>query len=321
MNGDTLMFAWLSGPILGSINLFLFIVITIFWGSCLIIPAVFKFILPIPSWRRFWSHGAHFCAYMWDWCYQAVLTFTLPTTWEIRGLNTLKRREWYLIIANHQSWTDIVVLQKIFLGKIPLPKFFLKRELLKLPILGWACWVMDYPFMYRHSKNDIKKNPKLKGKDLEITRKACEKFKYTPTTIVSFAEGTRATDTKKQHRSSPYKHLLVPKSGGIAFMLGSMSDILHLLLDVTIIYPQGKITIWDYLCGKVKHIFINIDCQKITADLIGDYQNDPQFRIYFQRRINQLWQHKDTFITNYLEHYEDQTKNSDSRKSSRFTSS
>ena len=59
----------------------------------------------------------------------------LPS-WDVEGVETLDRSEWYLVLANHQSWVDIAVLQRIFHRKIPFLKFFIKKELLWLPILG-----------------------------------------------------------------------------------------------------------------------------------------------------------------------------------------
>ena len=46
--------------------------------------------------------------------------------WEITGLENLSRKDWYLVVANHQSWLDIVILQRLFNKKIPVLKFFVK---------------------------------------------------------------------------------------------------------------------------------------------------------------------------------------------------
>jgi 1-acyl-sn-glycerol-3-phosphate acyltransferase len=39
----------------------------------------------------------------------------------------------YLVLANHQSWVDILVLQKVFNRRMPLLRFFLKRQLFWVP--------------------------------------------------------------------------------------------------------------------------------------------------------------------------------------------
>ena len=182
-----------------------------------------------------------------------------------------------------------------------MPKFFLKKELLwSLPIASWACWLLDYPFMHRYGKAFLAKHPELKGKDIENTKKACEKFKHIPTTVTSFVEGTRFSEEKKQHQQSPYQYLLRPKAPGIAFALATMGNYFNNILNITIVYPDGKINLWDFICGNVKNVIVHIDVLPVTADLLGNYENDRDFRIYFQGWLNQLWQQKDTLIAKTL---------------------
>jgi 1-acyl-sn-glycerol-3-phosphate acyltransferase len=136
----------------------------------------------------------------------------------------------------------------------------------------------------------------LQGKDIEQTRKSCEKFRYNPVTIINFLEGTRFTAEKYRQQKSTYRHLLMPKAGGLAFTLAAMNGQLHRLLDVTIYYPEGIPSYWDYACGRVKHIQIHIRQLPIPAELIGDYIGNPAFRAVFQQWVNELWQHKDELI-------------------------
>lgn len=90
-------------------------------------------------------------------------------------------------------------------------KFFLKKELIWVPFLGLAWWALDFPFMKRYSRKFLAANPHLAGKDLESTKKACEKFKHTPVSVMNFVEGTRFTPEKHQRKNSPYAHLLPPR--------------------------------------------------------------------------------------------------------------
>ncbi len=88
-----------------------------------------------------------------------LLNYLIPMKWEVTGLDQLVLKEWYLLISNHQSWADILILQYIFSNKIPPLKFFLKKELLwTLPIASWACWLLDFPFMHRYSKTKLAKS-------------------------------------------------------------------------------------------------------------------------------------------------------------------
>jgi len=216
--------------------------------------------------------------------------------WDVRGLEKLEKKEWYLILSNHQSWVDILVLQTILNQKIPMLKFFLKKGLIWVPFLGLAWWALDFPFMKRYSKKQIEAKPHLKGQDLKSTKKACEKFKHTPVSIINFVEGTRFTAQKKGAQKNHFTHLLTPKAGGIAFVLGSMGDYLHKIIDVTIVYPDKIPTFWEYISGRVNKIIIDFEVIPLTDYLTGDYFNDTEYKNQFFTWLNSLWQKKDKKI-------------------------
>jgi 1-acyl-sn-glycerol-3-phosphate acyltransferase len=218
------------------------------------------------------------------------------TRWEVQGLETLERSEWYLVLANHQSWVDILVLQRIFHRKIPFLKFFIKKELLWFPILGQAWWAMDFPFVKRYTKSYLQKKPHLKGKDIEITRKACKKFKKIPISIMNFVEGTRFTNEKHRRQRSPYSHLLRPKAGGIGFVLDSLGEQIHRVLDVTIVYPDGVLSFWAFLCGKIRKIKVRVRSLPVSPELLGDYANDRHVRSGLQHWLNNIWAEKNRYI-------------------------
>jgi 1-acyl-sn-glycerol-3-phosphate acyltransferase len=149
--------------------------------------------------------------------------------------------------------------------------------------------------MKRYSKAFLDRNPHLKGKDLEITRQACEKFQGIPVTVVNFLEGTRFTVDKHRNQQSPYRHLLKPKAGGVAFVLAALGDNLDALLDVTILYPEGTPPgFWDLLCGRVSRVVIDVQTRDLNAALWrSDYQEDPVFRAEIQQWVSELWAQKD----------------------------
>jgi 1-acyl-sn-glycerol-3-phosphate acyltransferase len=213
--------------------------------------------------------------------------------WDVEGLENLNPQGWYMVVANHQSWVDILVLQNVFHRKIPFLKFFLKKELFWFPVLGQAWWALDFPFMKRYSRQFLKKHPHLIGKDLEITRRACEKFRNIPVSVMNFVEGTRFSREKHTRQRSPYDHLLRTKAGGMAFVLSAMGDKLQQIVDVTIAYPDGVGTFWDFVCGRVKEIKVRVKTLPISNDMMGDYLQDPQFKREFQNWLNRLWQQKD----------------------------
>jgi len=209
--------------------------------------------------------------------------------------------DWYLVLANHQSWVDILLLQNIFHGQIPMLKFFLKKELIWVPVLGQAWWALDFPFMKRYSKKFLSKHPELRGKDIEITRQACRRFKTIPVSVMNFVEGTRFTKEKHRIQNSPYTNLLKTKAGGIAFVLAAMDNQLNTILDVTIAYPGGKKSFWDYLCGNIAEARIAVRTIPIDPSLVGNYALDKTFRTRFQTWLNRLWLEKDRQIDDMLE--------------------
>lgn len=244
------MFHFLPSVLKGCIALLLYIANTLFWVPLLLIMSLLKFFIPLKSFLVIFNLLINGIASSWisvNNCCQQIVN---NTQYHIEGVDDLKADNWYLVVCNHQSWTDILVLQRIFHRKIPFLKFFLKKELIWVPLLGLAWWALDFPFMKRYPSEFLKNNPKFKGKDIEITRKACEKFKATPISIMNFVEGTRFTPEKHRRQNSPYRHLLKPKSGGIAFVLSAMGEKLNTLLDVTIVYPQRSPTFGTSCAGE-----------------------------------------------------------------------
>ena len=263
-----------------------------FFGPLMVL-AFLKVLIPIKFFRKIMTIGLNAIAVIWISINNLNLKITKSITWEVEGLEGLSLNEWYLVISNHQSWSDILVLQKIFNRKIPFLKFFLKKELIKVPLLGVAWWALDFPFMKRYTSEFIKKNPHLKGKDIEITKKACEKFKYTPVSVMNFVEGTRFTEEKHKKKNSPFKNLLTPRAGGIGFVLSAMGEYLTKIINVTIMYPEGNRSFWDFLCGKVHYVKVIIETMPVTEEILGDYVEDKEYQDRFKKWLNDLWVEKD----------------------------
>lgn len=287
------MLDFLPGSLKGVLSMLLIVVNTLIIFVILMAIAIFKLILPFEGIRNFISKILILIAN--QWVRMNAINFRLfnRIKWETEGLENLKSDEWCLVISNHQSWTDILVLQTNLLNRIPYIKFFLKKELIWVPFMGLAWWALDFPFMERYSRSFLEKNPHLKGKDVESTRKACEKFKNSPIAIMNFVEGTRHTQAKHQKQNSPFGKLLKPRAGGVAFVLGAMGDQLDCIINITIAYPGGVPTFWDFLCGRVSRIKIAAEKIPVTDEILGDYSNDPEFRERFQLWINDLWEEKD----------------------------
>lgn len=255
--------------------------------------AVFKCLIPVNSVRAILNVALDRIATFWIGINNINQRYLGGTHLDVSGDCRFSINQWYMVVANHQSWVDILILQRIFNRRIPFIKFFLKRELIWVPFIGLAWWALEFPFMKRYSPALLKKRPDLKGKDIEVTKKACEKFQHFPVSIMNFLEGTRFTIEKHDQQSSPYRHLLMPKAGGLSFALNAMNGKLRQLVDVTIVYPGGTPSFFDYLRGDVSQVKVHIRVMPIESGLLGDYQNDAEYRASFQQWVNQLWQEKD----------------------------
>ncbi|MEO8670003.1 MAG: acyltransferase [Tahibacter sp.] len=270
---------------------------TIFHATPLLLLAVVKLILPVPRWRVGISRLLVRLAESWIDVNSRLIGSLTRTCVRIDGLDGLRYDGWYLVICNHQSWVDIPVLQLVMNRRIPFLKFFLKRQLIWVPVLGLAWWALDFPFMRRYSRETLEKRPELRGTDTEATRRACEKFRDLPVSVMNFVEGTRFTPAKHSGQQSPYLNLLLPRAGGVAFVLQAMGEQLQAVVDVTIVYPAGRPGVGDLLSGRVREVRVAVRQLPIPPDLLcGDYEHDADFRSRFQIWINGLWAEKDARI-------------------------
>lgn len=273
----------LAGLILG-LNTLLTVIL-------MIPPALAKLGLPLHPVRRIADSMLNGLATGWvrrnSWWMLAVGN----QRWDVTGTAGLHARGWYLVSPNHQSWVDILVLQRVFDRKIPFLKFFLKQELIWVPVIGLAWWALDFPFMKRGGSRGAQ------ASDMAATRRACEKFKVLPTSVINFVEGTRLTAEKQEQQSSPYRHLLKPKIGALSVALASMGEYFESLLDVTLVYPDGTPTFWDLMCGNVGMIVVRVQERRIPTDLVGgDPGLDKALRVRTGRWMQEQWVEKDHLI-------------------------
>ncbi|MAP32009.1 MAG: acyltransferase [Marinobacter sp.] len=295
------MLDFLPAPLKGALAVLLILINTLVFLPLLLLVALAKLIVPVRPFRKACTIVLNAIAWYWIGFNNTLMNLLHRVDWDVRGAEKLSKEHWYFVTCNHQSWADIPAIQYVLNSKIPLLKFFLKKQLIWVPLLGVAWWALDFPFMHRHTKEQIAKRPELKGKDIEATKAACEKFRYTPVTIFNFMEGTRFTPEKHRRQNSPYKHLLKPRAGGTAFVFGAMGEMIHTMLDVTIVYPGGRPGIWDYLCGRVRKIVIDIRTREVPERFLGmDYENNREVRVDFQRWVSEIWAEKDQRIETLL---------------------
>ncbi len=274
-----------------------FTVNTLFWFLPILPLAIVKLLLPVPIVRKTITRALMAIGENWVSINSLFMKTTGRVKIECHGFTGLRRDGWYLVISNHQTWVDIVVLQAAFNRKMPFLKFFIKQELIWFPLLGFAWWAMDMPFMKRYSPSYLAKNPHMKGKDLETTRHACEKFRDTPTAVLNFVEGTRFSEKKREARKSPYSNLLQPRAGGFAIALSSMGALFTSVVDVTLTYPAGATSFWDMCCGDRVHVIVAVKERELEQWLVeGNYQTDREFRRSMHVWLSDAWTEKDAII-------------------------
>lgn len=288
------MLAFLPTLLKGALAGWLFVINTILWCVLIYVLVIVRWVLPWSGARQTLSRWMVAVAENWVSCNSLNIAITQKIQWEVQYPAGLDKNKSYLICCNHQSWADIVLLQHIFNRRIPFIRFFLKHQLIYVPLLGWAWSALDFPFMRRYTKSYLSAHPEKRGEDLRATRKACEKFAHIPVSILNFLEGTRCTPEKMARQNSPYQYLLNPKSGGLGYVLNAMGDKFAALLDVTIYYPGRVPTLWQLLCGRCERLVIDVRLVSIPASLIGgDYLMDADYRLQLHQWVKDIWQLKD----------------------------
>jgi len=292
----------LPGPLVGIIKFAAMFAVLLFWFA-LMLPGLLLKLVPYAPLQRAASRYCVGIALQWVASNHLLYRFLHPMQWELDIRGALEPGKSYLLISNHQSWADILVLFDAFHARTPFLRFFLKKELIFVPIIGLVCWAMDFPFMKRHSKEAIAANPALRQQDLETTRRACEIYRTEPVTVVNFIEGTRYTPAKRMATGSPFRHLLRPKSAGLSFTLNAMGEQFAGIIDVTIAYQPTTRSglVWSWLCGEQDQLAMHVDVLPVPAEMIqGNYDSDAEYRARFQGWINALWQRKDARLERML---------------------
>lgn len=287
------MLSFLPAPLRGVLASITLALNTLIFCWPLFIGALFKALLPFEAARRIINHGVHASANAWISVNSAWMYLVQPIEWDVKGLENVNLRDSYLVTSNHQTWVDILILQHLLNRRAPFLKFFLKKELIWVPVIGLCWWALEFPFMQRFSKQYLAKHPEKRGQDMATTRKACQRYKTNPVSVFNFLEGTRMTAAKQAQQNSPFTYLLKPKAGGIAFVLDAMGEQLACMLNVTIHYPNGTPTFWQLLCGGLHRVVVRFEQVAIPKQFIGkNYDQDDAYKLEFQQWVNQLWEAK-----------------------------
>ncbi len=216
--------------------------------------------------------------------------------WDFQIPNDVNTETWYIAMSNHQSWADIFILLAAGHKKIPLLKFFMKKELQWIPIIYLVHKTVDMPFLNRHSRAQILANPELKRVDYENAKKAAKRFSRNPSSAFSFAEGTRFTSEKHSAQESPYSNLLKPKVGALAIALSGMPQV-NTLIDFTIVYATQKRSTWEFLCGDLSKAKVVAKTYTLPENLKNrSFEEEDDYRKNFQTFVDAIWLEKQQTI-------------------------
>ena len=246
-----------------------------FWVVWLALLAILKLVFRRDPLR-------HYINLSTEWCYRGAVAVNNFWMFKVIGIRLnlqgkLPAHESPIIISNHQTWTDIPVLHgAITAERGPILKFLIKRELLWVPIVGWICYSLNFPRLYRGQSNDGRR------RDYAAIKSFSESLHTERGALMIFAEGTRFTAHKHRNQSPPYKHLLTPRPGGLKIALETAPKETP-IVDVTIIY-HGQPNFWHCLGGCTKEIDIIIRTfESSDVNQIRDW-------------LHQRWSEKDGFF-------------------------
>lgn len=141
-------------------------------------------------------------------CLWAAVYIWVNPFWSLtrKGLKNLDRKKAYVIVANHQSWADILVVFATFLHF----KWVSKKAVFSVPILGWNMRMNGYVPIDRG--NDVSREKCLSQ---------CREWLARGSSVLFFPEGTRSLEAPK---------MLPFKIGSFRLAVESGRDVLPLVI-------------------------------------------------------------------------------------------
>lgn len=176
----------------------------------------------------------------------------------------------FVLVANHYCWLDVLVLYAVMFSQRMPFVFVMKRSLLWLPIIGWVCWGVGHPLVFR-------------GKGWRQNKLILEKgallAKHHDYGVAIFPEGTRYVSL-----AHGVQGLLGPKSAGYECILQKMGE--APIVDVTLVYQKEAPNVWDFLFRRVGSIVVEGQVYDAQVPLSSIWANK-------QKRLSQIqkqWQ-------------------------------
>lgn len=129
---------------------------------------------------------------------------------KVEGLDNIDHNKTYVIVANHQSFADIIIMYQARMYF----KWVAKKELLKVPFIGGLLWVNNHILLSRGDFGSIK----------EVYRQAAGQLKKG-VSMLFFPEGTRSdTDDMGEFQNGAFKLAIREKKSLLPIFIGGTRD-------------------------------------------------------------------------------------------------
>ena len=276
--------------LLGAFSVAVISITTLLVCVPLYVLGVMRLLIPSRQFRRWLAYPMDVVIDVWVSVFRRLIrTFRLIDIKVAMPPELRDRSRWQVIVSNHQSWVDIIVLQTSFRDVAPVLKFFTKRELIWVPFVGLAMWFLGFPYVYRAQSSSKEVLAARREVNQVVLKRESSRFLDKPVAVINFVEGTRFTVAKRDARGSSFEHLLQPRRGGLQQTLTALDDRVETVLNVTILYNEGVPGFWDLLSGQAKSVSLQVS--EITKppmdpDRLSDW-------------LNVIWAEKDRVLASY----------------------
>ena len=106
------MLSFLPAPVRGVLSFLLYVANSIIIVVPIVLIAVIKLVIPFEFWQVISRKILDILATTWIDINSFNMWLFQQMDLEITGTETLQKDYWYLVISNHQTWVDILLLQK-----------------------------------------------------------------------------------------------------------------------------------------------------------------------------------------------------------------
>ncbi|WVW79368.1 hypothetical protein I302_101336 [Kwoniella bestiolae CBS 10118] len=167
------------------------------------------------------------------------------------------------VISNHLGYSDYYLFQYLSsrAGMMGNSRYFVKKEILRIPFFGLAFWSMGMILVSRNWTNDQR-----------LIEQAFQRIKTNehPCWIVLCPEGTRRTNTKllksqafaREKGKQELKHVLFPRTKGFLSTVQALRDShIKYIYDLTLLYrsPGSEKNKW-----KVPSLAEQLNCKDLS---------------------------------------------------------